>query len=93
MQNLTQISSSAREDSGGNVHSGAPPPWFTAIERNKLDAKLKPGVGNLFSSHSELVKSSKLNPKRVGAAWAERRKIELELEKKGELVSKQFDAD
>lgn len=39
------------------------------------------------------MKSSKLNPKRVGAAWAERRKIELELQKRGELVSNSYDAD
>lgn len=91
LQNLTQISSSAREDSGGNVHSGAPPPWFTASNMNVLDIKIKPGVDKLVSSNNVPVKSSKLNPKRVGAAWAERRKIELE--RRGELVHKQFDAD
>jgi hypothetical protein len=28
----------------------------------------------------------KLNPKRVGAAWAEKRRAELEMEKEGEIV-------
>ncbi|KAL3512443.1 hypothetical protein ACH5RR_025160 [Cinchona calisaya] len=93
MLNLSQISSSAQEDGGGNVHSGAPPPWFSATERIQLDNTLNQGRSNLFSSLAGPVKSSKLNPKRVGAAWAERRKIELELEKRGELARHNFDAD
>lgn len=91
--NLSRISSSTQEDSGGNVHSGAPPPWLSPTERILLDNKLDRGQGDLLSSLGEPVKSSKLNPKRVGAAWAERRKIELELEKRGELVRHNFDAD
>ncbi|CAN1318264.1 TITAN-like protein [Linum perenne] len=31
-------------------------------------------------------KKSKLNPKRVGADWAEKRKVELEMQKRGEIV-------
>ena len=93
MQNLTQISSSAQENGGGNVHSGAPPPWFSAAEKIQLDNKLNQGLGDLVSSLGEQMKTSKLNPKRVGAAWAERRKIELELEKRGELVRHDFGAD
>lgn len=88
---LAQISSSTQEN-GGNVHSGAPPPWFNGTETNELHRKRKPGVGEIVTSQVRPLKSSKLNPKRVGAAWAERRKIELELEKRGE-VSKQVDAD
>ncbi|KAK9278430.1 hypothetical protein L1049_027995 [Liquidambar formosana] len=38
-------------------------------------------------------KSHKLNPKRVGAAWAEKRKIELEMEKRGETVTSNCDAN
>ncbi|XP_071903538.1 TITAN-like protein isoform X2 [Coffea arabica] len=93
LQNLTQISSSAQENGGGNVHSGAPPPWFSAAEKIQLDNKLNQGLGDLVSSLGEQMKTSKLNPKRVGAAWAERRKIELELEKRGELVRHDFGAD
>lgn len=88
---LAQISSSAQEN-GGNVHSGAPPPWFNGTEANELPRKQKPGLGKVVTSQVRPLKSSKLNPKRVGAAWAERRMIELELEKRGE-VSKQVDAD
>ncbi|XP_022897111.1 TITAN-like protein isoform X3 [Olea europaea var. sylvestris] len=90
LQNLTQITSLPREATEGNVHTGAPPPWFDATEGNQRDVRLKPEFSN-FVSHSG--KSSKLNPKRVGAAWAERRKKELELEKKGELVTNNFDAN
>ncbi|XP_022850295.1 TITAN-like protein [Olea europaea var. sylvestris] len=90
LQNLTQITSLPREATEGNVHTGAPPPWFDATEGNQQDVMLKPEFSN-FVSHSG--KSSKLNPKRVGAAWAERRKKELELERKGELVTNNFDAN
>ncbi|KAL2553489.1 TITAN-like protein [Forsythia ovata] len=90
VQNLTLLTFSHREATEGNVHTGAPPPWFDATEGNQLDVGQKPALSN-FVSHSG--RSSKLNPKRVGAAWAERRKKELELEKKGELVTNNFDAN
>ncbi|PNT64894.1 hypothetical protein BRADI_4g34656v3 [Brachypodium distachyon] len=38
-------------------------------------------------------KSRKLNPKRVGAAWAERRRAEMELEKQGKLVPDTSDSN
>lgn len=81
LQELTQISSLVHDEAKGNVHSGGPPPWLNSTEGKQLDEKLKRG------------KPSKLNPKRVGAAWAERRKIELEMEKRGELVPSNFDAN
>lgn len=63
-----------------NVHTGAPPPWLKANEHDPNNLLLgscgPPGKG----------KSRKLNPKRVGAAWAERRRAEMEMEKRGELV-------
>lgn len=90
MLSLAQISSLEQENEG-NVHSGAPPPWFNGTETNELPRKRKPGPSKIVASQVRPLKSSKLNPKRVGAAWAERRKIELELEKRGE-VSKQVDA-
>jgi hypothetical protein len=91
--NLTQISSRIREETDGNVHSGAHPPWLDAVERNQADVRLKPGLGmsNTVLTVGKSGKSTKLNPKRVGAAWAERRKIEMEMEKRGEIVSYSFD--
>ncbi|KAL6601235.1 hypothetical protein ACP70R_007119 [Stipagrostis hirtigluma subsp. patula] len=72
--------------SKANVHTGAPPPW---LETSENDPKKL-----LFSSSlpsSKKGKSSKLNPKRVGAAWAERRRAEMEMEKRGELVPETSD--
>ncbi|XP_059640235.1 TITAN-like protein isoform X2 [Cornus florida] len=92
---ITQISSTVREDGKGNVHSGAPPPWFNATEANPLNVGLKPGLGlsTVASPLSKPGKSQKLNPKRVGAAWAEKRKIELEMERRGECITNNFDAN
>ncbi|KAK3043252.1 hypothetical protein RJ639_002495 [Escallonia herrerae] len=84
LQNLTQISSIVCGDAIGNVHSGAPPPWLDSSEGKQLDFKRSP--------FNKSRKCSKLNPKRVGAAWAERRKVELEMEKRGALA-KNFDAN
>lgn len=62
------------------MHSGAPPPWLDATNGINLDRAKK-------------TIKSKLNPKRVGAAWAEKRKIEMELERRGELPTNKFDAN
>lgn len=86
---ITQISLTFQEDSLGNVHSGAPPPWFNATEKSQLEFISNPGRSDLSPPNQK--KKSKLNPNRVGAAWAERRKVELELESKGELVTNTFD--
>ncbi|KAI7732314.1 hypothetical protein M8C21_010053 [Ambrosia artemisiifolia] len=84
LQQLTQISSTIYEPNAGNVHSGAPPPWFNTTNGTHLDAiKTK--------AKTKTVKS-KLNPKRVGAAWAEKRKLEMEMEKRGVLPANKFDA-
>ncbi|KAL6319387.1 hypothetical protein AAG906_014061 [Vitis piasezkii] len=93
LQYLTQICSKSPEEAEGNVHSGAPPPWFEATEGNKLNVLQKPGFGSLTSPINKSGKSHKLNPKRVGAAWAERRKIELEMEKRGEIVTSNCDVN
>ncbi|XP_059444467.1 TITAN-like protein isoform X2 [Corylus avellana] len=85
LQNLTRVSTSNPEEARGNVHSGAPPPWFEATKGSQINVQLTPATGNLvFPNKSG--KSKNLNPKRVGAAWAEKRKIELEMEKRGEIV-------
>ncbi|EXB98030.1 hypothetical protein L484_005519 [Morus notabilis] len=91
MPNITQIF--VPEVAGGNVHTGAPPPWFDAIEESQLNVGPQPVLGSFLSSSNNSGKSKKLNPKRVGAAWAERRKMEMEMEKRGELVKKEFDAN
>ncbi|KAL2253886.1 TITAN-like protein [Sesamum indicum] len=88
---LTQISSTSQEGIEGNVHTGAPPPWFDATKGNKPDLAWKPELRGHVSSKAG--KSSKLNQRRVGAAWAERRKLELELESKGGHVNNNFDAN
>ncbi|KAF3436891.1 hypothetical protein FNV43_RR19644 [Rhamnella rubrinervis] len=85
-QSLTPIFPMVPDGAGGNVHSGAPPPWFEAIDDSQQDVQLKPVLGSLVSSSIKQGKSKKLNPKRVGAAWAEKRKMEMEMEKRGELV-------
>ncbi|KAF8780882.1 hypothetical protein HU200_000840 [Digitaria exilis] len=69
-----------------NVHTGAPPPWLKANEHDPNNLLLRscgaPGEG----------KSRKLNPKRVGAAWAERRRAEMEMQKRGEFVPETSDS-
>ncbi|EEF51782.1 conserved hypothetical protein [Ricinus communis] len=84
-QHMTQISTMPAKEAGINVHSGAPPPWLEATEENQLNVQLRP-ISSSFISLSNKPRK-KLNPNRVGAAWAERRKIEMELEKRGEIVS------
>ncbi|KAJ4778917.1 Coiled-coil domain-containing 84 [Rhynchospora pubera] len=61
----------------GNVHTGAPPPWLELTEQV---------IDHVPNSHFNKGKSHKLNPKRVGAAWSDKRRTEMEREKRGELV-------
>ncbi|XP_010250710.1 PREDICTED: TITAN-like protein isoform X2 [Nelumbo nucifera] len=86
---------SSNHESKGNVHTGAPPPWFEKNEENELNFQVDIGsnTNSLASSSSKSRMSGKLNPKRVGAAWAEKRKIEIEMEKRGEIVSSSCDTD
>jgi hypothetical protein len=67
--------------SKANVHTGAPPPWLKANEHDPKNLSLK--SCGLSSRKGKL---RKLNPNRVGAAWAERRRAEMEMEKQGEIV-------
>ncbi|KAL4323338.1 hypothetical protein GQ457_11G028870 [Hibiscus cannabinus] len=91
-QILTQVSSISTIDAAGNVHSGAPPPWLEAADQTLLNNQVKPALSSSMSS-SKSWKSRKLNPKRVGAAWAEKRKMELEKEKRGEILESDCDAN
>jgi hypothetical protein len=63
------------------VHTGAPP-WLEASEHDPKNLS----INSRGRPSSEKGKSRKLNPKRVGAAWAERRRAEMEMEKRGEIV-------
>ncbi|XP_028766185.1 TITAN-like protein isoform X2 [Neltuma alba] len=83
------ISSGYTENMGSNVPAEAPPPWLT----DGLDRHYKAALGDLVSPLNKSGKSRKLNPKRVGAAWAERRKVELEMEKRGETVRQDYGAN
>lgn len=87
--NLMQVSSTSKVTLEGNVHTGAPPPWFDPTKVD-IDPARRPEPREPASSK---VGKSKLNPKRVGAAWAERRKLELEMERRGERVNNSFDAN
>lgn len=71
-----------------NVHTGAPPPWLEASEHDPKNVSLS----SYALPSSRKGKSRKLNPKRVGAAWAERRRAEMEMEKRGELVPETSDS-
>lgn len=67
-----------------NVHAGGPPPWFE-INQTKEDTNTNTPAFQSFHSR----KSKRVNPKRVGAAWAEKRRAELKMEK-GEVVPKSW---
>ncbi|RCV12395.1 hypothetical protein SETIT_2G266400v2 [Setaria italica] len=69
-----------------NVHTGAPPPWLKANEHDPKNFLLR-SCGPPLKG-----KLRKLNPKRVGAAWAERRRAEMEMEKRGEIVPETSDS-
>lgn len=85
-------SSSHSSDASGNVHSGAPPPWLDANDGNVSNVQLNQPEMSRFQEKFP-VKTCKLNPNRVGAAWAERRKIEMEMEKRGQAMNSNTDAD
>ncbi|XP_010448504.1 PREDICTED: TITAN-like protein [Camelina sativa] len=89
---MTSISSSHSSDACGNVHSGAPPPWLDANDGNSSNVQLNQSDMSSFQAKIP-GKTRKLNPNRVGAAWAERRKIEMEMEKRGHAMNSKVDAD
>ncbi|XP_051188679.1 TITAN-like protein [Lolium perenne] len=71
-----------------NVHTGAPPPWLEASENDPTNGSL---ASHALPSSGK-GKSRKLNPKRVGAAWAEKRRAEMEMEKRGEAIPETSDS-
>ncbi|XP_074275454.1 TITAN-like protein [Silene latifolia] len=83
-QTLSRITSGKSDDDKGNVYSGAPPPWLEEAETVEVGQST---TTRSIIAQTNCRKASKLNPKRVGAAWAEKRKRELEMEKRGEIVA------
>ncbi|KAM0844259.1 hypothetical protein ACQ4PT_057175 [Festuca glaucescens] len=71
-----------------NVHTGAPPPWLEASENDPKNGSL---ASHALPSSGK-GKLRKLNPKRVGAAWAEKRRAEMEMEKRGEAIPETSDS-
>ncbi|XP_010555549.1 PREDICTED: TITAN-like protein isoform X2 [Tarenaya hassleriana] len=90
---ITCISSSRLEDASGNVHTGAPPPWLDTNDGDVSVVQSNHPATSFVSQANKSGKTRKLNPKRVGAAWAERRKIELEMERRGHVINSDADAD
>ncbi|XP_027904302.1 TITAN-like protein isoform X4 [Vigna unguiculata] len=82
VQLITQISSVPTESADKKVYSEAPPPWIHTTEAVQM-----------HSNSNKLGKSKMLNPNRVGAAWVEKRKIEMEKEKRGETKRNGCDAN
>lgn len=66
------------------MHSGAPPLWFEATEEIQIDVQLNSAIGSLIFPNKS-GKSKKFNLQLVGAAWTEKRKMEPEMEKRGEM--------
>lgn len=83
-------------DAKGNVHSGAPPPW---LEMDQEKGGILSGKNGLSADIQRLSKNQERklkklrNPKRVGAAWAEQRRAELEREINGENSSENITND
>lgn len=74
------------------MHSGAIPPWIRhdTGQKSQLPASVSHHLGSsLPLSRTQERKLAKLrNPNRVGAAWAEQRRAEMEREHAGEVVEK-----
>lgn len=73
----------------GNVHSGAPPPWLQTDDGKISTENTAFHQSGVPLSRSKVRRLQKLrNPKRVGAAWADKRRAELEREKAGNCIQR-----
>ncbi|XP_078432039.1 coiled coil protein [Wolffia australiana] len=81
-------SASAHESCLDSVTS---PPWLN--ENEGVELILGDKKTSTVGDSNRVEKSRKLNPNRVGAAWAEKRRIELEMEKRGLVVASDFSDD
>lgn len=78
----------------GNVHSGATPPWIGPSVDEKLlvassteiGPSLEPAKKQLLSRNQERKLAKLRPPNRVGAAWADMRRAQLEREARGETL-------
>lgn len=80
----------------GNVHSGATPPWLGPSDDRKLfvgepSVECKPKQPLSWTQERKLAKLRP--PNRVGAAWAEMRRAEIECEKRGETIEVGSESD
>ncbi|GLJ16366.1 hypothetical protein SUGI_0277310 [Cryptomeria japonica] len=73
-----------------NIHTGAPPPWLKVDGENEVISSGTSGtsadIQRLSKTQERKLKKMR-NPKRVGAAWAERRRVELKRELNGDIPS------
>ncbi|MCO5547026.1 hypothetical protein L7F22_000467 [Adiantum nelumboides] len=79
---------------GGNVHNGAPPPWLQ-ISGSKTDCAvhaLQNCSATLSRSKERQLKKMR-NPKRVGAAWADKRRVEMQREAVGHSLQRGSQVD
>eukprot|EP00249_Psilotum_nudum_P006823 c20089_g1_i1 orf=403-1239(+) len=81
---LTSIHPSLSVPGEGNVHSGAVPPWLKHSDKSGEQASSDADKLQFLSRTQERRLRKMRNPRRVGAAWAEQRRAELEHEKHGE---------
>ncbi|EFJ05157.1 hypothetical protein SELMODRAFT_431817 [Selaginella moellendorffii] len=70
--NLATVTPRPLVSSKGNVHSGAPPPWLSDLPTHGSDDGCPKGISKRKRREMERL------DKRVGAAWANRRKAQLE---------------
>ena len=71
----------------GNVHSGATPPWLQPSDDRKLyvvGSSSVPPIKQVMSRTQERKLAKLRPPNRVGAAWAEMRRAQIEREQNGE---------
>lgn len=92
LENLTRLPC-VPGDQMSNVHSGAPPPWLRTNEDIQTTCNPRETGGNTARSSKTVRSQKRRKPERVGAVWAERRKAELEKEKRGEVVNSHLEAD
>ncbi|CAM6018335.1 unnamed protein product, partial [Sphagnum balticum] len=89
LADLTSISCPPAQAGEGNVHSGATPPWLKSTDY---------GQGSSANTNKTLLSSTQERrlarmrpPNRVGAAWAEQRRIEIEREERGKETNDSVD--
>ncbi|CAM6064415.1 unnamed protein product, partial [Sphagnum tenellum] len=88
LADLTSISCPPAPAGEGNVHSGATPPWLKSTDYGQGSSATNK---TLLSSTQERRLARVRPPNRVGAAWAEQRRIEIEREERGKQTNDSVD--